>query len=143
MVGLKLYSGNQYNSIVNKSFHVSHAVLEPGDDPVSVEVHAVIHKVDYIICLLNNSDSHNQQSLDLQISEGEEMTVYIKTNSEKTHVVHLTGYYIEEAVETQWENVSSDEDETLLSGDEDLEVLRYISIVLIMSFMTGVYSFII
>lgn len=138
-----MYSGHQYNSIVNKSFHVSHAVLEPGDELVTVEVHVVIHKVDYIICLLNNSDGRNQQSLDLEISEGEEMTVYIKTNSEKTHVVHLTGYYIEESVETQWENVSTDEDETLLSGDEDLEVLCSIIIVLIMLFMTGLYSLII
>jgi hypothetical protein len=107
---------------VEKSFHVSHAVLEHAPElPGKIEVHVILHKVDYIICLL--SESCLQHALNLEISEGEEMSVYVKSDSPHS-CVHLTGYHIEESTDTQWEEEGAeswDEDESFDIDDERLD----------------------
>lgn len=115
LTGLKLASRNQYDSLVEKSFHVSHAVLEPSGQG-RVEVHIVLHKVDYIVCIL--SETCPQQPLNLEISEGEEMTVYVKTTSQLEACVHLTGYHVEESIDHQWEEDDEQWNEEELSSGE-------------------------
>ena len=105
--GLKLEGKKRYSQLVDKPFHISHAVLAPelGYETVLVEVHAIVEKTDYIICILDGR-SNIQQSLDLNISEGEEIVLY----TTETNTVYLTGYFIEEPVFPQGlEELTNDE----------------------------------
>ena len=106
---------------------MSHAVLDPSSDNSKrrVEVHVILRKVDYIVCIL--SDTYLQHSLNLEISEGEELSVYVKSTSKAESdsapeaCVHLTGYYIEECTDNQWEELeeeSIDEDDGLYDCEE-------------------------
>ena len=127
-IGLKLFSGKKYKSIVEKSFHVSRAVVELStlnDVPdVSLEVHVVLHNIDYIVCILSSSTP--QTPLDLEISEGEEMTVYVKLATPTSYAgsvcVHLTGYYYmdqsRDGCYDDDEEEEEEEDEELFSEEE-------------------------
>lgn len=101
--GLKLEEGKNYSQVVDFSFHISHASLgcESGTEFTSnlVAVHAVVEGTDYILCYLgklpNSEVPAIQQSLNLEITGGEEITLYMDCISgEKSTVsaVHLTGY---------------------------------------------------
>ena len=117
--GLKLFSDKQYTSVVEKSFHVSHAVLDPLTESEGlVEVHALLHSTDYIVCLFDRTHGVIQQPLNLEISEGEELTVYIKSSGNAC--VHLTGFLIEEPIDTQWEGLP-DDGFSLNDVEEDFE----------------------
>ena len=122
---------------MEKSFHISQAVLQPenilsvGHIPNHVfEVHAVVEKTDYLLCYLgiqtqtwgDSPSSLNlhmiQQPLNLNISEGEEITLYVrkigvKNEEQQTAAgsVYLTGYFVDEP--TFEPNL-----EDLLGGDE-------------------------
>ncbi len=93
---------------MEKPFHISHAAIGPvthetkSGAPVFpqhvVEVHAVIEKTDYVICYLDASKGILQESLDLRISEGEEVVLYCRglRHTSPHDTVYLTGYFIEE-----------------------------------------------
>ena len=71
-------------------------MLECGPSPPSfpVAVHVIVKKDDYIICYLDYQEKIVQQSLDLHISEGEEIAVYVQNISKsdsQSVTVHLTG----------------------------------------------------
>ena len=91
ITGIKLECGKQYSQLVEKSFHISHAAIQINrlafpDGPY--EVHAIVEKTDYVLCYLGTFWSHSdhsvapvmtiQQPLDLNISEGEEIILYVK-----------------------------------------------------------------
>lgn len=98
---------------MDKSFHISHAALASCKAKAGcvIEVHVVVEKTDYIVCYLGTIDKHLllQQSLDLNISEGEEIIFYIVSSgghddreTETTDDVaecdgvYLTGYFRED-----------------------------------------------
>lgn len=107
--GLRLEEGKNYSQLVDYSFHISQATLDPqrhngGSDFTAslVAVHAVVDDVDYILCYLgkvvpdSQSPIYVQQSLNLDITEGETITLYISTvfgDEDCTNTVHLTGYF--------------------------------------------------
>lgn len=85
------------------SFHISHASLgcENGLDFTSnlVAIHAVVDDADYVLCYLgmlpNSEVPVIQQSLNLDITDGEEIMLYMDSVSGKKgnlSCVHLTGY---------------------------------------------------
>lgn len=76
-----------------------------------MEVHVVRDKSDFIICHLKAGQGAIQQPLNLEISEGEEISVYICNTpraAEKAELsagVHLTGYLVEDPTDSQWEGL--------------------------------------
>lgn len=98
---------------------MSHAVLDPLTESEGlIEVHALLHSTDYIVCLFDRTHGVIQQPLNLEISEGEELTVYIKSSGNAC--VHLTGFLIEEPIDTQWEGLP-DDGFSLNDVEEDFE----------------------
>ena len=130
-----------YSQLVKSSFHISQATIDfdPNSTPSLVAVHAEIHETDYILCYLGRlSDSAApiiQQSLNLEIASGEELTLYMENieiaNGKVASVcsgskkgccnksVHLTGYYTGETggdLETVVSSTSECE------GEEEMEL---------------------
>lgn len=126
---------------MERSFHISHAVFQPenvflpgrGDNNI-VEVHAVVEKTDYLLCYLDiqivgsSLNLHMiQQPLNLNVSEGEEITLYARKlglkNEEQQAAagsVYLTGYFVDEPTfEPNLEDLlRGDVSEELSSADE-------------------------
>jgi hypothetical protein len=141
--GVKLECGKQYSQLVDRSFHISHAALQIGSRPGNYcfpggcyEVHAIVEKTDYILCYLgwgtNNYGTSGlvlstvQQSLNLNISEGEEIILYIKktgiADKDQTSAdasVYLTGYFVEEPTFAPNLDELLDDDEHLLDDDSE------------------------
>jgi len=103
-VGLKLENGKRYSQLVEKPFHISHAALAlvhtnnggPLFPQDLIGIHAIVEKTDYIVCYLDASRGIIQQSLDLKVSEGEEITLYFEVVTDCPVTVFLTGYFVEE-----------------------------------------------
>ena len=129
---------------MERSFHISHAAFQPKSFSHNVlEIHAVVEKTDYLLCYLgvesfNSScrDLHMiQQPLNLNISEGEEITLYVKTfgipdkdqEAKSPGSVYLTGYFVDEPTfEPNLDDLLEDDeclDEELLSEDDSEDVL--------------------
>ena len=102
---------------MERSFHISHAALQvnynkcPPQFPYSLfEVHAIVEKTDYILCYLgaigypsSTCTPSVQQPLNLNISEGEEIILYVtrsgiveKAENPSLGSVYLTGYVVDE-----------------------------------------------
>ncbi|XP_069137290.1 46 kDa FK506-binding nuclear protein-like isoform X2 [Argopecten irradians] len=102
--GVTLDGGKHYTQTVERSFHISMAALEPSTDgkpskqPVSVMIQH--DKAEFMLCTLEQGRVY-QQTLDLNFTEGEEVTFFLNG----TGIVHLTGYLIED------ENMMSDMDD--------------------------------
>ena len=141
ITGVKLECGKQYSQLVEKSFHISHAALQVESHGYlfpngTYEVHAIVEKTDYVLCYLGVgwSDSSQsvapvltiQQQLNLNISEGEEIILYVKKTGipekEQTSVVgsvYLTGYFVEEPTFAPNLDELLEDDEHLLDDDSD------------------------
>ena len=122
---------------MERSFHISHAALQVGNlGPSSVpdgmyEVHAIVEKTDYILCYLGMGENSStvvlstvQQPLNLNISEGEEIILYVKKNgiadkdqSSAVGSVYLTGYFVEEPTFVPNLDELLEDDEHLLDDD--------------------------
>ena len=140
IAGVKLECGKQYSQLVERSFHISHAALQ-ADDPGlfpdgTYEVHAIVEKTDYILCYLGRGYSASssqsmvlstvQQPLNLNISEGEEIILYVKkagitdkNQSSAVGSVYLTGYFVEEPTFAPNLDELLEDDEHLLDNDSD------------------------
>lgn len=103
---------------MDHSFAITHAVAEVATK--HVEVHAKINNTDIILCHLNPAEGLLQERLDLRISEGEAISLYLKTHSNilSSAAVHLSGYLLDEPIDDQWENECTDDEE-----DEDTNEL--------------------
>lgn len=113
--GVTLESGKRYSQVVDMSYHLSMAALEPkqGGEPVMVMLeHA---KAEFLLCTLDQAHAR-QVALDLNFVEGEEVSFFLNGRG----TVHLTGYLTDGL---QDDNVSSDEDEeeASLADEEDDE----------------------
>lgn len=85
-----------------------------------MELHAFINNADILLCHLDFSRGILQQSLDLQISEGEAIVLYAKTASdEEEGSIHLSGYLVDEPTDCQWEAEFTEDDEE--EEDEEVE----------------------
>ncbi|XP_075540519.1 46 kDa FK506-binding nuclear protein-like [Dermacentor variabilis] len=101
--GVTLESGKRYSQVVDMSYHLSMAALEPkpGGEPVMVMLeHA---KAEFLLCTLDQAHAR-QVALDLNFVEGEEVTFFLNGRG----TVHLTGYLTDGL---QDDDVSSDEEE--------------------------------
>ena len=105
------------------SFHISHATLGPpeGGSFTSglVAVHAVVEDTDYILCYLGKLPNSEipvlQQPLNLEISDGEEITLYmdcISHEKNSLNTVFLTGY-ITDFLNTVGSDAEDDQDMVL------------------------------
>jgi FK506-binding nuclear protein len=112
--GLIVEYGKEYASVGDDSFHVSMAALETsGDGDVRpkklkhegrVSVFAKCNGIDYLVCVLNPSDTILQVPLDLNFAHGSNVIFHVEPSSEtnpssgggsgSTARVHLTGYYL-------------------------------------------------
>ena len=110
-LGAKLSEKTDYSCIVEHSFAITHAVAEVTTK--HVEVHAKISNSDIILCHLNPAEGLLQERLDLRISEGEAISLYLKTHSKPlaSTVVHLSGYLLDEPTDDQWENEFTDDEQ--------------------------------
>ena len=106
---------------MERSFHISHAALQLEHHHSTgkylphglFEVHAIVEKTDYILCYLGNGTlgkytfEHTslslQQPLNLNISEGEEIILYVrragigeKEQQPEDGSIYLTGYFVDE-----------------------------------------------
>lgn len=113
--GVTLESGKRYSQVVDMSYHLSMAALEPksGGEPVMVMLEH--GKAEFLLCTLDQAHAR-QVALDLNFVEGEEVTFFLNGRG----TVHLTGYLTDGL---QDDTVSSDDDEEEEASlqDEDEE----------------------
>ncbi|XP_072038641.1 uncharacterized protein [Amphiura filiformis] len=126
--GLTIEPGKHYTQTVEESFHVSMAAMETRDHVAEsggektgvVQVIVKHEKAEFLVCSLFYGTVF-QQPLDLNFTEGEEVTFF----TEGRGIVHLTGYLVkEEPLDIDQdmmslEDASSSEDISVSSEDED------------------------
>ncbi|XP_072038984.1 uncharacterized protein [Amphiura filiformis] len=126
--GLTIEPGKHYTQTVEESFHVSMAAMETRDHVAEsggektgvVQVIVKHEKAEFLVCSLFYGTVF-QQPLDLNFTEGEEVTFF----TEGRGIVHLTGYLVkEEPLDIDQdmmslEDASSSEDIGVSSEDED------------------------
>ncbi|XP_057307786.1 46 kDa FK506-binding nuclear protein-like [Hydractinia symbiolongicarpus] len=111
--GITLESGKKYTQVLQRSFHVTMAAL--GFEPVTSEPVAVVvdvNKAQFVLCTLQ-ADKIPQQTLNLNFTEGEEVSFSIEGDGE----VHLTGYLLP----TPHEYIISSSDEDTANSEEQEE----------------------
>ncbi|XP_067667280.1 46 kDa FK506-binding nuclear protein-like [Haliotis asinina] len=118
--GVTLDGGKRYTQTVERSFHISMAALESGTDaPKTKEKHVSVmiqhEKAEFVMCTLEFGRLY-QQPLDLNFTEGEEVTFFLNG----TGIVHLTGYLLDEGQYNDEMGLSGDSSE---SDDEAPELL--------------------
>ncbi|XP_052098186.1 46 kDa FK506-binding nuclear protein-like [Mytilus californianus] len=127
--GVTLDGGKRYTQTVESSFHLSMAALEPSkgksDNLVSIMIQH--EKAEFMLCTLQHGKTY-QQPLDLNFTEGEEVTFFL-TNDKS--VVHLSGFLMEDdqypddfgesMMDESSEEYESDEEEvpSLVSDDSE------------------------
>jgi len=102
--GLQLEPGKHYSQNVSKAFHITHAAIGSPKVNWLVAVRAVVNDNDYVLCYLGSADGKEgfstlQQSLNLEVAEGEEVVLYTQPtspSSKQSYSVHLTGYYADD-----------------------------------------------
>lgn len=115
--GVTLESGKRYSQIVDTSYHLSMAALEPrqgGSSHKRVAVMLEHGKAEFLLCTLDH-DKAFQVPLDLHFVEGEEVSFFL--NGEGT--VHLTGYLTD--VDGLQDNDSSEEESASSANEEEDE----------------------
>ncbi|XP_064620709.1 uncharacterized protein LOC135483651 [Lineus longissimus] len=138
--GVTLDGGKRYSQLVENSFHISMAALEPPkkkDVPKEERFVSVMlqhEKTEFLLCTLEVGKLH-QQPLDLNFTEGEEVIFFLNGGK---GVVHLTGYLVgddrydndlPEGMFASEEEMSTDEeasDDEEDSDDEDVPILQAI-----------------
>ncbi|XP_071109786.1 46 kDa FK506-binding nuclear protein-like [Haliotis cracherodii] len=118
--GVTLDGGKRYTQTVERSFHISMAALESGTEtPKTKEKHVSVmiqhEKAEFVMCTLEFGRLY-QQPLDLNFTEGEEVTFFLNG----TGIVHLTGYLLDEGQYDDEMGLSGDSSE---SDDEAPELL--------------------
>lgn len=111
--GITLESGKKYTQVLQRSFYVTMAAL--GFEPVTSEPVAVVvdvNKAQFVLCTLQ-ADKIPQQTLNLNFTEGEEVSFSIEGDGE----VHLTGYLLP----TPLEYIISSSDEDTANSEEQEE----------------------
>ena len=89
---------------MSKPFHITHAAIGSPKVNWLVSVRAVVNDNDYVLCYLGSASGKEgastlQQSLNLEVAEGEEVVLYTQPTSpacKQNYSVHLTGYYADD-----------------------------------------------
>lgn len=118
---MKVESKERYSAIVERSFNITHAAADVsgGYSEARLELHALINNKDILLCHLHPSNDVLQQSLDLLISEGEAITLYVKASTDQVACVHLSGYLVDEPTDSHWESEFTEEEEDEEEEDEE------------------------
>ncbi|KAL3865719.1 hypothetical protein ACJMK2_043079, partial [Sinanodonta woodiana] len=125
--GVTIDGGKRYTQTVERSFHISMAALEAVPEGNSSSKHLsqvsvmINHdKAEFLLCTLNHKHLL-QQTLDLNFTEGEEVTFFLNGQG----VVHLTGYLLEDQMDESPDDytLGTDEEEESIEemSDEDEE----------------------
>ncbi|CAM1324809.1 FK506-bp1 (predicted), partial [Pycnogonum litorale] len=113
--GLTLEPGKKYSQLVDYSFRLSMAALEPLPNVAKDKRHVSImldhQKTEYMLCTLEHGKLY-QQRLELNFVDGEEVCFYIIGQG----MVHLTGYHIDNIC---GDSILCDDDDNDLSTDEE------------------------
>ncbi|XP_038068904.1 46 kDa FK506-binding nuclear protein-like isoform X4 [Patiria miniata] len=125
--GLTIEPGKHYTQTVEESFHVSMVALDTRDVAITEREQGKLtqlmvqhEKAEFLVCTLCYGTVF-QQSLDLNLTEGEEVTFF----TEGRGTLHLTGYLVKDEPLTldpdmmSLEEMSSSDDVASDSGDED------------------------
>uniref|UniRef100_L7LXR6 peptidylprolyl isomerase n=1 Tax=Rhipicephalus pulchellus TaxID=72859 RepID=L7LXR6_RHIPC len=112
--GVTLESGKRYSQVVDTSYHLSMAALEPksGGEPVMVMLEH--GKAEFLLCTLDQAHAR-QVALDLNFVEGEEVCFFL--NGKGT--VHLTGYLTDGLQDDAASSDDEEEDEEVSLQDEE------------------------
>jgi len=97
--GITLENGKKYTQTVKAGFHVSMAALEPqtgGDKHQNVSLMLEHEKAEFLICSLN-LNKNQQQPLNLEFTEGEDITFFLTGKG----IVHLTGFLTDDMGENE------------------------------------------
>lgn len=118
--GVTIESGKRYSQIVESSYHLSMAALEPNCKEATNKFVSVMiehGKTEFLLCTLEY-DRIMQVPLDLLFIEGEEVSFFLNGEG----VVHLTGYVTDNEDKTAelTSDQSSEESENL--SDEESEL---------------------
>jgi len=120
--GITLETGKKYTQTVKTAFHVSMAALEPqtgGDKHQNVGLMLEHDKAEFLLCNLNLS-KNQQQQLDLEFTEGEDITFFLSGKG----VVHLTGYLTKEDDDFMDEEESDEENVPQLVPSKSADMKR-------------------
>lgn len=117
--GVTLESGKRYSQIVESSYHLSMAALEPNIKEVGksnkyVSVMIEHGKSEFLLCTLEY-DRVMQVPLDLVFVEGEEVSFFLNGEG----VVHLTGYVTDEQQDIDEQSYSEESEEENETSDEE------------------------
>ncbi|XP_023226514.1 46 kDa FK506-binding nuclear protein-like [Centruroides sculpturatus] len=118
--GVTLESGKRYSQVVESSYHLSMAALEPMSKEVEksnkyVSVMIEHGKSEFLLCTLEH-DRVMQVPLDLVFVEGEEVSFFLSGEG----IVHLTGYVTDERQEVNDDSYQEDsQDECETSYDDE------------------------
>ncbi|XP_037512641.1 46 kDa FK506-binding nuclear protein [Rhipicephalus sanguineus] len=114
--GVTLESGKRYSQVVDMSYHLSMAALEPkaGGEPVMVMLEH--GKAEFLLCTLDQAHAR-QVALDLNFVEGEEVTFFLNGRG----TVHLTGYLTDGLQDDTVSSDDEEEEEEASLQDEDEE----------------------
>ncbi|KAJ2564572.1 peptidylprolyl isomerase fpr3 [Coemansia sp. RSA 1822] len=118
--GLKIVPGKTYSQTVDASFRLSNAALGATvEDDSRTSVVLTVDDKSFVLCSLTPG-SIEQQTLDIGLTEGEEITFETQGNNE----VHLTGNFIAEDMDSDYDS-EEDGDEMDLSdlSPEELKEL--------------------
>lgn len=110
-------SGKHYSQVVNTSYHLSMAALEPRHSGTSPNKHVKLMlehaKAEFLLCTLHY-EKVLQVPLDLNFVEGEEVTFFIQGEG----TVHLTGY-LTDMNKLQESDATSDEESSVEEVEDD------------------------
>ncbi|KAJ2359303.1 peptidylprolyl isomerase fpr3 [Coemansia erecta] len=102
--GLKIVPGKTYSQTVDASFRLSNAALAATvEDDSRTSVVLTVDDKSFVLCSLTPG-SIEQQTLDISLTEGEDITFESQGNNE----VHLTGNFIAEDIDEDSDSDSED-----------------------------------
>ncbi|KAJ1793196.1 peptidylprolyl isomerase fpr3 [Coemansia sp. RSA 2167] len=119
--GLKIVPGKTYSQTVDASFRLSNAALGATVvDELRTSVVLTVDDKSFVLCSLTPG-AIEQQTLDIGLTEGEEITFETQGNNE----VHLTGNFIADDMDSDYDSDEEESDEMDLSdlSPEELKEL--------------------
>ncbi|ESP05231.1 hypothetical protein LOTGIDRAFT_227888 [Lottia gigantea] len=120
--GVSLDGGKRYTQVVETAFHVSMAALEPTTEDLPKGKRAVSlwiqqDKAEFVLCTLEHHRTM-QQALDLNFTEGEEITLFTTGGNS---AIHLSGYLMDERDDDINNTMPDMSEEDMMSSDAEVD----------------------
>ena len=95
ITGLKIHNSRTYSATITSPLRISHGILDPSTNSNGlIELHITIGKrSDYVISRFDEDKDLVQHSLNIVLSYGDEITLYLRCKGSNA-CVHLCGYYL-------------------------------------------------